>query len=492
MSFSSEFLWGGATAAHQCEGAYLEGGKGLTTADCITSGDGRNGIPRRVTFTYPDGRKSSRVINSKEDITEHVTFECHEGEFYPTHNAIDSYHRYKEDIALFAEMGFKCLRISINWARIFPNGDDETPNEEGLAFYENVFKECRKKGIEPLATLYHFETPVSLVNRYGGWTDPVYVKLFERYSRTVFERYKGLVHYWITINEINNMEFLPLYPGAMLRTDAQSKAQASYHQFLACALAVKAGHEIDPENKIGCMLNYSVIYAHTCNPKDEFAAMRENQKKHFYGDVHCRGVYPEYKLKQYEREGVVLKRFENDEQILKEGCCDYVSISYYHSRCCSNDPSLAVEGGNMTTAVPNPYLKKSEWGWQTDPMGLRIAVNRLYERYQLPVFVVENGLGAIDEVTEDGQIHDPYRIDYIRQHIKALKDAVEEDGVDLMGYLVWGCIDLVSAGTGEMRKRYGMIHVDCDDKGEGTRNRTRKDSFFWYKKVIGSNGEDLD
>lgn len=491
MSFPNDFLWGGATAAHQFEGGFVEDGKGLCGADVVTSGDGRNNIQRRVTFLKQDGSHGEQVVFPYATIPDGSTLQCVEGEYYPTHEAVDFYHRYKEDISLMAEMGFRCFRLSINWARIYPNGDDAEPNEKGLAFYDAVFDECHKYNMEPVVTLFHFETPLSLINRFGGWIDRRCVDAFVTYCKTVFTRYKGKVKYWMTFNEINNMEILPLYAGGMLRNDDQAKATGTYHQMVASASAVKLGHKIDPDNKIGMMIAYKAVYGLTSDPKDQFLKMKEEQTMHFYCDVQCRGEYPSYKLKEYERKEIELPIQDGDKEILKEGTVDYIGFSYYSSSCVSSDSKQNTTSGNMTTSVINPYVEKSEWGWQIDPMGLRLSLNVLQERYGLPLFIVENGLGAIDIKEEDGSIHDEYRIDYLRKHIQAMKDAIQEDGIELLGYTPWGCIDLISAGTGEMRKRYGMVYVDKDDEGNGTLDRFKKDSFFWYKKVIATNGEEL-
>jgi len=490
MAFPKNFLWGGATAANQFEGAYDEDGKGLSTADVMTNGS--HTVSRRLTYTLPDGSKHSQTINPWTDIPAGAVCEVHEGEYYPSHQAIDFYHHYKEDIALFAEMGFNCFRLSINWARIYPNGDDEKPNEKGLEFYDRVFDECLKYGIEPVVTISHYETPLALSNKYGGWLDRRCIDFYVKYCETIFNRYKNKVKYWMTFNEINIMGFMPMFAGGVLKADDQSKAQAVYHQFVASAKAVILGHKINPDFKIGMMTAYGSTYAMTCNPEDELLAMKTNQDRHFYSDVQVRGYYPNYKLKEYERKGIVLEKQPDDDEILKEGVVDYIGYSYYSSAVVSCDTSQKTTDANMSTSFLNPYLKASDWGWQIDPTGLRLAMNRLQERYNIPQFIVENGLGALDKVEEDGSIHDDYRIDYLREHIKAMKAGIEEDGVELMGYTPWGCIDLVSAGTGEMRKRYGFIYVDKHDDGSGPLTRRKKDSFYWYKKVIASNGEELD
>ncbi len=487
--FKKNFLWGGALAAHQCEGAYHEDGKGLCSADVITNGNGRLNQQRRVTFNYPDGRPGSQPVFPWQGLPKGVQLTCHKGEYYPTHQAIDFYHHYKEDIALMAEMGLKCLRTSINWSRIFPEGDGEC-NEEGLQFYDDLFDTCLHYGIQPVVTLFHFETPLSLIQRFGGWSHRLVIEAYVHYCEVVFERYKEKVEYWMTFNEINNMDILPLYAGGILSNDPQEKAQATYHQFIASAKAVMIGHAINPHFKIGMMIAYNEPYALTCAPEDELKSLHATQAIHFYCDVQCRGYYPAYQLKAYEREGIILNKEPGDDILLKKGTVDYIGFSYYASSCVSADPLQNTTSGNMSTSVINPYLKKSDWGWMIDPIGLRLSLNHLYERYQLPLFVVENGIGALDEMQEGG-INDDYRIDYLQAHIQAMKEAVDQEGVDLIGYTPWGIIDLISAGTGEMRKRYGLIYVDRDDQGLGTNKRYKKSSFEWYKKVIKSNGEQL-
>jgi len=466
MSFDKDFLWGGATAANQMEGGYLEGGKGLSTADVITEGSHEK--KREITYTVKDDK------------------------YYPSHLAIDFYHRYKEDIALFAEMGFKCFRLSINWARIFPKGDESTPNEEGLKFYDNVFDECLKYGIEPVVTISHYETPLYLANEYGGWTNRKLIEFYEKYCEVIFSRYNKKVKYWMTFNEINVINYLPWFAGGLKGRDEQNEYQAAHHQFVASAKVVKLGHKINPEMKIGMMIAYGTTYPETCNPDDGQKAFETMQRKHFYTDVQCRGAYPKYKLKEFERNGIVINMEEEDAQILKEGTVDYIGFSYYASSVSTSRKDAMAVSGNMIKGIKNPYLQANAWGWQIDPIGLRLALNSLYERYELPLFIVENGLGSADEINEDGQIIDDYRIDYLSKHISEMKKAVELDGVDLMGYTAWGCIDLVSAGTGEMKKRYGFIYVDRDDRGKGSLRRIPKKSFAWYKKVIATNGEDLD
>lgn len=467
MGFPENFLWGGATAANQCEGAYLTDGKGLNTADVMTAGDAKT--PREITKTVEEGKN------------------------YPSHIAIDHYGHFKEDIALFGEMGFKCYRMSINWSRIFPNGDDERPNEAGLKHYDEVFDECRKYGIEPLVTISHYETPLGL-QKYGSWTNRKVVDFYLRYCETIFTRYKGKVKYWLTFNEINCMSMMPWMAGGVSQdADEQTRMTAAYHQFLASAKAVQLAHRIDPENKVGMMYGGMFAYPNSCDPDDVEACEHFMRKMLFYCDVQCRGYYPAYKVKEFERNGIVLPVIEGDAEELKAGKVDFLSFSYYFTLVCGkNSDAVAINSGAMDTGYTNPYIPQTPWGWSIDPKGLRHALNLFYDRYQIPLMVVENGLGTYDKLEEDHSVHDPYRIDYLREHIREMKKAVELDGIPLMGYTPWGCIDIVSAGTGEMKKRYGFIYVDADDACQGSMKRYKKDSFEWYKKVIESNGEVLE
>ncbi|MFP7295216.1 glycoside hydrolase family 1 protein [Bacillus safensis] len=480
--FSDNFLWGGATAANQIEGAYLEGGKGLSTSDFAAYKDPyAQGKVNNFTFDV-----SSAELNKYKENPEAFDF--------PKRRGIDFYHRYEEDIALFAEMGFKVFRLSISWARIFPTGLEDKPNEEGLAFYDKVFDECAKYGIEPLVTMSHYEMPITLTEKYNGWMSRELVPLFEKYARAILERYKNKVKYWITFNEMN-MNLNSLYTGAGILEDLvdhklQAAYQASHHQFVASALTVKAAKEIIPDVQIGCMINQIEAYAKTTKPEDQLQAVKSNQLNMFYPDVQARGEYPTYMVKYFADNQIKLDIKEQDEQILKEGTVDFVAISYYMSHVAEAREDAAELAGTFDSPIKNEHLELSQWDWPIDPMGLRISLIKLYDRYQKPLFVCENGLGARDTLTQDGKIHDDYRIDYLKKHIEQMKEAVKE-GVDLMGYTPWGCIDLISCGTSQMTKRYGLIYVDQDDLGNGTLNRYRKDSFFWYKNVIASNGEDL-
>jgi 6-phospho-beta-glucosidase len=469
--FPKDFLWGGAISANQCEGAYNEDGKGLCTADTLVYGT----LAERLRDISPEIR---------------------EDKIYPSHEAIDFYHRYKDDVKLFAEMGFKALRTSIAWSRIFPNGDDAFPNEKGLKFYDDLFDELLKYGIEPVITLSHYELPLHLLTEYGAWSDRRLIGFFEKYARVVFERYRGKVKYWMTFNEINVIKIMPYLGGGMLlkRTDPdflQKMYQAAHHQFVASSLAIKACHEIIPDAKIGMMLGSMASYAKTCKPEDVWYNLDDERKGlYFFTDIMMRGSYPGYIKRYFDENNVRLEMEEDDLRILKENTADYLAFSYYMTLVKSAQSEDSKDRGNFSHGEANPYLESSEWGWQIDPIGLRILMNQLYDRYQKPLFIVENGLGAKDVVNEDGTIEDDYRIDYLRKHVIAMKEAVK-DGVELMGYTPWGCIDLVSCSTGEMSKRYGFIYVDKDNDGSGTLSRLKKKSFSWYKKVIESNGEVL-
>lgn len=473
MSFPKDFLWGGATAANQCEGGFNEGGRGLANVDVCPYGEDR--------FKVMAGE-----LPMLEPDNEH---------FYPGQEAIDFYHHYKEDIALFAEMGFKTFRLSIAWTRIFPNGDEAEPNEEGLKFYDDVFAECRKNGIEPLVTITHFDCPMHLIKKYGGWKNRILIDFYEKLVTVLFTRYKGIVKYWLTFNEINMILHLPFMGAGLIFTEGENeteiKYRAAHHELVASAIATKIAHEVDPENRVGCMLAAGMTYPYSCNPEDIWKAMGKDRENYLFIDVQSRGEYPDYAKKMFEREGIDIGITAEDEKILKQYTVDFISFSYYSSRCCSTEASVDTTEGNVFATVKNPYLEASEWGWQIDPLGLRITMNALYDRYQKPLFIVENGLGAIDNVDEHGYVEDDYRISYLAAHIKAMKDAIELDGVQLMGYTPWGCIDLISASTGEMKKRYGFIYVDKNNDGSGTMKRSRKKSFFWYQKVIQTNGEDI-
>ncbi|CAH1536721.1 6-phospho-beta-glucosidase AscB [Vibrio owensii] len=470
--FPENFLWGGAIAANQSEGGYREGGKGLTTVDMIPYGDNR--MPIKL-----------GLVDSVE---------LSEEEFYPSHQAIDFYHRYKEDIALLAEMGFKTFRMSIAWSRIFPKGDELEPNQAGIDFYRSVFEECHKYGIEPLVTLCHFDVPMHLVNEYGSWRNRKMIGFFERYARTCFEAFDGLVKYWLTFNEINILLHSPFSGAGLLFQEGENrdqvKYQAAHHELVASALVTKIAHEINPENQVGCMLAGGNFYPYSCKPEDVFTAMQKDRENLFFIDVQSRGYYPSYAQKVFDEKGVKLEILEEDYDTLKH-TVDFISFSYYASRCASAEMNANnTSEANVVKSIRNPHLPASDWGWVIDPLGLRITINTLYDRYQKPLFLVENGLGAKDVPDENGEVQDDYRIDYLRQHVEAMADAIT-DGVPLMGFTPWGCIDLVAASTGEMSKRYGFIYVDRDNLGNGTLNRTPKKSFHWYKRVIASNGTEL-
>lgn len=459
--FPQDFLWGGAVAANQVEGAYREAGKGLSTSDVQPQGIFGDVVERR------------------------------EGDVGIKDVAIDFYHQYPQDIALFAEMGFKCLRTSIAWTRIFPHGDEDQPNEAGLAFYDSLFDEMAKYDIQPVVTLSHYEMPWELVKKHGGWGNRKTIGFFEHYARTVFQRYQHKVKYWLTFNEINMSLHAPLTGVGLPAGSGKAEIyQAIHHQLVASAKAVKACHEIIPDAKIGNMLLGGLMYPLSCQPQDVWETLQQNRTWLFFGDVQCRGEYPGYMLRYFRENNITLDITPEDRQALKT-TIDFISFSYYMTGCVTADEELNRKSrGNILDMVPNPHLPSSEWGWQIDPTGLRILLNMLWDRYQKPLFIVENGLGAKDKISADGAIHDDYRISYLNDHLVQVAEAID-DGVEVMGYTSWGPIDIVSASKAEMSKRYGFIYVDRDDHGEGTLTRRRKDSFYWYSEVIASNGESL-
>ncbi len=471
--FPDNFLWGGAVAANQCEGAYQEDSKGMSVADTIPGGK-----ERIMTMMNPE----KYVVNPDEV-------------FFPSHEAIDFYHTYKEDIKLFAEMGFKCFRFSIAWSRIFPKGDEEQPNEAGLKFYEAVLDELEKYNIEPLITISHYEIPLYLCEHYGGWKNRKLIDFYDRYAKTLLDRYGKRVKYWITFNEMNIIGVLPYVAGGMKLNPEDEKYQqniyqGAHHQFVASAKVVQYAHSISKDIKIGIMLAGSMIYPRNCKPEDVLQSLEDSRSSLFFSDVLIHGEYPAYTSRMFQEKRVEIEVEDGDMEIIAANKPDYLAFSYYMSTTVSSQKEKNMHG-NFMAGEKNPYLESSEWGWQIDAIGLRIYLNNLYDRYRLPLFIVENGLGARDEINESGCIMDDYRIDYLRKHIVEMKEAIA-DGVQILGYTTWGCIDLVSVSTGEMEKRYGFIYVDKDNEGKGSLRRMRKKSFQWYQKVILTNGEDIN
>ena len=482
--FPKGFLWGGATSAHQVEGSWNVGGKGLDTQECRPTNT-------QMTREQKIDWKNRQMTSAKfED-----ALACREKGVYPFRWGSEQYTHYKEDIALFAEMGMKIYRLSVSWARIFPNGDDETANAEGLAYYRAVFEECKKHGIKLFVTILHYSIPVNLVTKYGGWKNRKLIDLYLRFAKTLFENYADIVDYWLPFNEINAGRFHPYNGVSLIKDREQDNEQAVYqalhHQFVANAFAVKMAHEMIPQSKVGGMIARFCHYGATCKPEDQLQLLHDEQYSNwFFADVLARGVYPEYMDRFFANRNVSVQFEPGDKEVLREHTVDFMSMSYYFTQLSTTDAAWEKTDGNLVVSSKNPYLEVSDWGWQSDATGLRITLNQMYDRYRKPLFIAEYGLGALDKPEADGAIHDPYRIKYLRDHIIAMKDAIE-DGVDLFGSTIWGIIDLVSSGTIEMSKRYGVIYVDCDDDGNGTFKRSRKDSFYWYQGVIASNGEKL-
>ncbi|MDQ0360268.1 glycoside hydrolase family 1 protein [Breznakia pachnodae] len=475
MKLDSKFLWGGSIAAHQLEGAYDVDGKGLNVMDTVTGGSYET--PREITPVLQDNK------------------------YYPSHEGIDFYHRYKEDIAMFADMGFKALRISIDWSRIYPNGDDEKPNEQGLKFYESMIDELIKHKIEPIITLFHFELPIAIMKKYNSWLNRETINLYLRFVETVVTAYKGKVKYWVTFNEMNHLDpetdvsslFTYMLAGveySKIKNKEQDLAVIGYNMTLASVKAVKLIHEIDANNQVGCVFGLTPSYPRTCKPEEVMKSFNDTIRDFYQIDAMTYGEFPKYKLHEYKKMGVNLEVSPEDQKAFKEGILDFIGLNYYMSQV----SSVTTEEGDQESlfgGVVNPYLEKSAWGWTVDPLGLRYLLNFMYRKYQKPIIICENGLGAVDEVGEDGVVHDDYRIDYLNKHLTQLKNAVLEDGVECFGYLMWGPIDLVSATTGEMKKRYGFIYVDKHDDGSGDLSRTPKDSYYWYKNLIKENGDNL-
>ena len=485
--FPEGFLWGGATAANQIEGGWNLDNKGWSVSDVARA---------RFGTDVKDYSKHNTITTKDiEEGLKHPEDEVN----YPKRHGSDFYHHYKEDIALMAEMGFKTYRMSISWSRIFPNGDDTEPNELGLQFYDNVFDELRKYNIEPLVTMSHYEPPLNLVLNYDGWYSRELIDFFIRYMETICTRYKDKVKYWLTFNEIDSMIRHPYTTGGLVKDRFEGMDfeqvifQAMHHQFVASSLATKICHEIIPDSKVGCMITKLTYYPYTCKPEDVLEAQQMMRELYAYSDTQVFGEYPAYLSAYFKKQNIIIKKHENDDKIMRENPVDFVSFSYYMSSCAAADTSnLDTTEGNTIMAVKNPYLESSEWGWQIDPIGLRISLVELYDRYRKPLFIVENGLGAKDVLNENNKIHDQYRIDYFKKHFSCMLDAIIEDGVELWGYTSWACIDLISESTKQMSKRYGFIYVDVDDYGAGTYNRYRKDSFYWYKKVIENNSLDFE
>lgn len=481
-SFPENFLWGGATAANQIEGAWNINGKGMSVAD-VSMYKPELDIKDYVNQWHVT---PEQIITAMEDKTD---------KFYPKRRGIDFYHHYKEDLALFKEMGLKCLRISIAWTRLFPTGVETEANQAGIDFYISLFKEMRKNKIEPLVTLSHYEMPLYLVNEFNGWESRKLIDLFVRFSKSCFENFGKYVKYWISFNEIDSAFRHPFATLGIVEEKYESKKEAEaaiyqglHHQFVAAALATKYARELIPDVQMGCMITRTLAYPLTPNPVDVMLAQKHNRENYFYSDVQVFGKYPEFIKRYWQDQHFEISIQEGDEEILQKYTADFVAFSYYMSMVrANNEETMEKVGGNLVTGVKNPYLPTSEWGWQVDPLGLEIALIDMYDRYRKPLFIAENGIGVKDEFS-NGKIHDDYRIKYFKEHIRAIREAIEA-GVEVMGYTTWGCIDLVSASTSQMSKRYGFIYVDADDEGKGTYQRYKKDSFYWYKKVIETNGQ---
>lgn len=487
LNFPENFLWGGGLADFQAEGDYEGSGRGLTTLDFVT--DGSHTEPRRITYIMPDGSKHVQPARGRA-LPDGARGYLDPDYYYPSLHAVDFAFHYKEDIRMLAEMGSSVFRFSICWTRIFPRGDEETPNEKGLAFYESIVDECRKYNMEPLITICHDEMPAYLADNYGGWLNRYTIDCYLNLCKALFERLGSKVKYWITFNEINSLNgYISL---GCTRYDDYSRYVGAHHMFVASAKAVKMCHEMIPGAMVGAMYASSPCYPLTCKPKDVFKQMQVRRRTFYFADVMMRGYYPSYAKTILEEAGVTLPIEEGDEEILREGALDFYSFSCYRSTTVNENTVFPIKGLEIMSMDTNPYLETTAWGWPKDPMSLRYVLNEVWDRYQKPIFIAENGLGEIDQADENGYVEDDYRIDYLKEHFKEIRKAICLDGVQVLGYTMWGCIDLVSLGTGEMKKRYGWIYVDMDDKGNGSKKRTPKKSWYWMKEFLESGGKILE
>lgn len=484
--FPKDFLWGGASSACQFEGGFDEGNKGPSVADVLTAGSKEK--KRQITWIDGEGKVAYSNVGAfwgKIEPVENAAISIDPHTYYPSHKASDFYHHYTEDLKLFHELGMKCYRMSIAWSRIYPSGDDENPNREGIDFYHKIFDLCKEYDIEPVVTMEHYDVPLGICLKYGGWKNRKVIDLFMRYAETLFSEYKT-VKYWMPFNEMNSVVVENFKAAGMLESDERSYAQAAYNQFVASAKTKLLLKEMIPDAKMGVMCAYPMGYAKTSHPDDQLAALFRYRDNHFFLDVTCKGIYPNYKKIEYKKKNIELETEEDDFELLQKGTMDFIGFSYYASGIYTAKPDKMNPLGEK-----NPYLIANEWGWVSDPVGLRYSLNVLYETYHKPLFIVENGLGYND-VLEEGKVHDSYRIEYMKEHIKQISLAINEDGIPVLGYTPWSVIDSVSLGTGEMKKRYGVIYADVDDHGNGSFKRYRKDSFYWYQKVIETNGENLE
>ena len=474
--FPDGFLWGGAIAACQAEGAYDTDGRGLSTSDL---------------HRYTKGLNRAHIEKEGGDTLEGIRATVADTEsFFPKRYGIDFYHTYKEDLSLMRELGLRAFRTSVSWSRIFPQGDEEKPNEAGLAFYDRLFDEIIADGMVPVITMSHYDIPLHLVTEYGGFANRDVIKMFCRYAEVLLDRYHDRVKYWIVFNQVNLIPTVRF--GSLGLYDDQADDmeelmyQAVHHQMVAAAQVKLMARVIDPTLRIGTMMADGTFYPATCRPKDVVLTMKKNRMQYFFTDVQLRGEYPVYALRYFREQGYDIKILPEDEELLRDNAMDFLGISYYSSKIVNSDvDTIAPFQGSQ-----NPYLEPTPWEWRADPLGFYNSISQYWDRYEVPIMIAENGFGALDEVAPDGSIHDGYRIDYLRKHIEQLRECVR-DGVDVMAYLSWGPIDIVSSSSGEMSKRYGYVYVDRDDFGRGTQRRLKKDSFYWYQHVIETNGEDL-
>lgn len=466
-------LWGGATSASQYEGGWQEGNRGMDTQDCRPyqkRSSNATTTTRLLTQTTIDQAKAVSVDSG-----------------YPFRKGSDGYHHIHEDMDLLEELGLDIYRLSISWSRLYPKGDEEEPNPEGIAYYNQIFNRIRNNNMKVFLTMNHYAVPLYLVEHYGGWTNRKLITFYLRFAKTVFEQWGDCIDYYLPFNEINAGYFSPYNGVGLVRKedspyDQSLVFQSLHHQFVASAKVIQLGHEM-VKGSFGCMIACFCYYPYSCKPEDNMKLINEeNVNQWFCMDVLSRGAYPHYIWRFFEERGIHIEISAEDKQVLKDHTADFVSISYYQSSVISVEEKEKT-AGNLVVSTINPYLKATKWGWQIDPIGLRISLNKVYDRYQKPVFISENGLGSEDILDANNHIHDAYRIAYLQEHFEQIHEAVK-DGVEVLGYIMWGIIDIVSAGSCEMEKRYGVIYVDADNEGNGSYARYKKDSFAWYQNYI--------
>lgn len=470
----SRILWGGATSASQYEGGFTDG-KGLDTQDC------RAYLPRTSNATTETRLLTQRQIEEAKKKDSPY--------YYPFRVGTKGYEYGSADIELLKELDLDIYRLSISWSRLFPTGEEVEPNPAGVSYYDKVLNKLHNAGIKIFITIDHYAIPLNLVEKYGGWTSIKTVAAYMRFSSFLLHKWGAIVDYWLPINEINAGYFSPFNGVALVKPENDEYNYSDiflslHHQFIASAKTIKLGKELKVKGKFCAMISCFCYYPLTPKPEDNLELVENEEINQWYCmDVLAKGYYPYYAKPFFDKHNINFEISAADKELLRNNTCDVVTFSYYDSCICTADENKNQTAGNLVVTTKNPYLKATEWGWQIDPMGLRTTLHKIYDRYNKPVMISENGLGAKDVLTSDHKVHDQYRIDYFKAHFDQIIKAKEEN-VDVIAYIAWGIIDIVSAGSCEMDKRYGVVYVDADNKGQGTFKRYKKDSFEWYKHFI--------